>query len=159
MNIQMKPSAVKQTKWYEYVIRFVFGGLITMAAGFVAKMYGPVIGGLFLAFPSIFPASLTLVQTHKERQAKKQGESKETQQEEGLQAAQATSLGTILGSSGLAAFALILWGFSPALPPAVVLALAFLTWLVVCVAVWWLYGKISGKQRSMLDERKNDTDG
>jgi hypothetical protein len=36
-------------------------GAITAAAGLIAGLYGPTIGGLFLAFPSILPASLTLV--------------------------------------------------------------------------------------------------
>jgi hypothetical protein len=36
------------------------GGLVTVITGIVAKNWGPVIGGLFLAFPAIFPASATI---------------------------------------------------------------------------------------------------
>ena len=38
---------------------FFFGGLITAVAGVIAQRFGPIIGGLFLAFPAIFPASAT----------------------------------------------------------------------------------------------------
>jgi len=57
MQIKVDPSVIGRTKWYEYAIRFLFGGLITAVAGIVAKQFGPGIGGLFLAFPAIFPAS------------------------------------------------------------------------------------------------------
>ena len=68
MKIKTNFSAVRETKCYEYAIRFIFGGLITVAAGIIAKQFGPSIGGLFLAFPAIFPASLSLVDKHtKER--------------------------------------------------------------------------------------------
>ena len=62
-------AGLRRTKWYDYAIRFLFGGLITAAAGLIAQRWGPRIGGLFLAFPAIFPASATLVEKH-ERQKK-----------------------------------------------------------------------------------------
>jgi hypothetical protein len=64
MQIKVYPSALGQTKWYEYAIRFLFGGMITAVAGMIAKQFGPGIGGLFLAFPAIFPASATLIEKH-----------------------------------------------------------------------------------------------
>jgi len=45
--------------------RFVFGGMVTALAGLVADHYGPILGGLFLAFPGIFPAGVSLVEKHK----------------------------------------------------------------------------------------------
>jgi hypothetical protein len=33
-----------------------------MAAGLVADIFGPATGGLFLAFPAIFCASVTLIE-------------------------------------------------------------------------------------------------
>jgi hypothetical protein len=62
MKISLDLSALGKTKWYEYALRFAFGGSITVAAGLVAKKWGPGVGGLFLAFPAIFPASATLVE-------------------------------------------------------------------------------------------------
>jgi hypothetical protein len=32
--------------------------------GLIAARFGPVVGGLFLAFPAIFPASATLIEKH-----------------------------------------------------------------------------------------------
>ncbi len=45
---------------------------MTVLAGLIAKHFGPVVGGLFLAFPAIFPASATLLdrdQREKKRRA------------------------------------------------------------------------------------------
>jgi hypothetical protein len=61
MIFQFKPSALRQTRWHEYLVRFVLGGAMTVVAGVIAARFGPVIGGLFLAFPAIFPASATLI--------------------------------------------------------------------------------------------------
>jgi hypothetical protein len=69
MIIQFKPSALRQTRWYEYLIRFGLGGAMTVVAGLIAARFGPVIGGLFLAFPAIFPASATLIEKHVRWQA------------------------------------------------------------------------------------------
>jgi hypothetical protein len=45
---------------------------MTVIAGLVASRFGPVVGGLFLAFPAIFPASATLIEKHvRERKEKK----------------------------------------------------------------------------------------
>jgi hypothetical protein len=67
MSVQLEVAELKKTKWYEFAIRFLFGGAITVITGLIAKHYGPVFGGLFLAFPAIFPASATLVETHEKR--------------------------------------------------------------------------------------------
>lgn len=146
MNVKVQLSAIKQTKWYEYLIRFVFGGLITVAAGLIAKKYGLVVGGLFLAFPSIFPASVTLVQSHQEEKEEQKGKGEEQQKEEGRQAAARTSLGTALGSFGLLGFAIIIWQFSPTLPPWLVLVIALVIWFSMAVLVWWIFQKMSGSR-------------
>ena len=63
MRVQVDPSVLAQTKWQDYALRFFFGGLTTTIAAIIAKEFGPRIGGLFLAFPAIFPASATLIET------------------------------------------------------------------------------------------------
>jgi hypothetical protein len=73
MQIKIDPSVIGQTKWYEYAIRFLFGGLITAVAGIIAKKFGPGIGGLFLAFPAIFPASATLIEKHEKQKKEEKG--------------------------------------------------------------------------------------
>jgi Protein of unknown function (DUF3147) len=73
MIVQFKPSALGQTRWYEYLVRFVLGGAMTVVAGLIAARFGPVIGGLFLAFPAIFPASATLIEKHVRERKEKAG--------------------------------------------------------------------------------------
>jgi hypothetical protein len=73
MRVTFNLSTLSQTKPYEYAIRFLFGGAITVLAGILAKEFGPVIGGLFLAFPAIFPASATLLEKHQREKKKKAG--------------------------------------------------------------------------------------
>jgi Protein of unknown function (DUF3147) len=50
-------------------LRFVLGGLATIVAGLIAEHWGPLVGGLFLAFPAIFCATATLIEKH-ERERK-----------------------------------------------------------------------------------------
>jgi hypothetical protein len=73
MIIQFKPSALRQTRWYEYLVRFGLGGAMTVVAGLIAARFGPVIGGLFLAFAAIFPASATLIEKHIQERMEKAG--------------------------------------------------------------------------------------
>jgi hypothetical protein len=73
MSVNANFAALKETKWHEYVVRFVFGGLITVTTGIIAKKFGPGIGGLFLAFPAIFPASATLIENHEKEKKQRVG--------------------------------------------------------------------------------------
>jgi succinate-acetate transporter protein len=73
MKVSFDLSGLKRTKWHDYAMRFLFGGLVTVAAGLIAKKFGPVFGGLFLAFPAIFPASATLVEKHERKQKERAG--------------------------------------------------------------------------------------
>jgi Protein of unknown function (DUF3147) len=58
---------------HEHVVRFVLGGAVTVAAGLIARHWGPVVGGLFLAFPAIFPAGATLLEEHEVQKKAKIG--------------------------------------------------------------------------------------
>ena len=64
MTVALTLSGLKRTKWYEYVVRFVLGGMVTAGAALIAKNVSPSFGGLFLAFPAILAASSTLVEKH-----------------------------------------------------------------------------------------------
>jgi hypothetical protein len=133
MRLQIDPSALKKTKWHEYVVRFVFGGLITAIAGIIAKHYGPVVGGLFLACPAIFPASATLIEKHEEQ--KKNGLGLEGRIR-GKQAASVDATGSAIGSVGLLAFAAITWKCLPSHSLWLVLISATTAWLTVSVLFW-----------------------
>ena len=73
LKIKLDTSGLGLSRWYEYLIRFVFGGTITAVAGIVAERYGPEIGGLFLAFPAILPAAATLIEKHEKEKKERAG--------------------------------------------------------------------------------------
>jgi hypothetical protein len=135
MKIQVNLSAVAETRWYEYAARFFFGGAITATAGVLAKEYGPVIGGLFLAFPAIFPASATLIEKH-EREKKERAGFSGTGRAANAVSADAT--GAAIGGIGLIVFAVLVWRALPHYPAWVVLTGATMAWLAVSVVLWEL---------------------
>ena len=104
-------SALTRTRWYEYALRFLLGGAVTVATGLIAKQWGPVFGGLFLAFPAIFPASATLVEKDETLKKRKSGIVDHVR---GRKAAALDARGAALGSLGLAGFAVVVWRLLPA---------------------------------------------
>jgi hypothetical protein len=104
--IQIKLSSLRDTKVHEYATRFLFGGLCTALAGLIAKRYGPEIGGLFLAFPAIFPAGLTLIAKHERKQKAEIGKDGTNR---GRLAASIDAKGASLGCVGLLGFAFVVW--------------------------------------------------
>ena len=133
MRIEIDPSGLKETRWYELAVRFVAGGLMTAGAGLIAKEYGPVVGGLFLAFPAIFPAGATLIEKH-EKQKKEEAEL--DGRASGRKAAGIDAAGAALGSLGLFAFALIVKRFLVGHSSWLVLAGATVIWLAVSLLLW-----------------------
>ena len=133
MKIQLDTSALGKTKWYEYAIRFVFGGLITAIAGVIAREFGPAIGGLFLAFPTIFPASATLIEKHEKQEKEKH---RLDGAKRGRQAASIDAAGSAMGSIGLLVFALIVWQLAPDHNAPLILTGATVAWLAVSVLIW-----------------------
>jgi hypothetical protein len=133
MRVKVDISVLGQTNWRDYVIRFFFGGLITAVAGIIANRFGAAIGGLFLAFPAIFPASATLIEKHEKQ--KKEKQSLEGT-ERGIKAASIDAAGSAMGSIGLLAFAFVVSKCVTSYTPWVVLGGATLIWLTVSVVVW-----------------------
>jgi hypothetical protein len=138
MNVSFNLGALAKTKWYEYLVRFAFGGTITVVAGILAKHFGPVFGGLFLAFPAIFPASATLVAKHETEKKKKAGIATTSR---GRQAAALDATGAALGSVGLAGFALTVWQLLPRDNFVVVFLAATAVWLALAILIWHLWKK------------------
>jgi hypothetical protein len=133
MRVQVDPAGLRQTKWQDYAIRFFFGGLVTAAAGIIAKEFGPAMGGLFLAFPAIFPASATLIEKHERKKKEMHGL---TGTVRGRQAASVDAAGASMGSLGLMVFALVVWKCLRNSPSWIVLPAATLAWLIVSVVIW-----------------------
>ena len=139
MQIKFDPSVIGQTRWYEYAVRFLFGGAITAAAGIIAKKFGPGIGGLFLAFPAIFPATATLIEKHEKQKKEKQGL---TGMQRRREAASIDAAGSAMGGIGLCVFALLVWQFAPSYSAWMVLMSATAAWLIVSVMIWHLRKRV-----------------
>jgi hypothetical protein len=54
MKLSANFSALKKTKWYEYAVRFLLGGSVTVIAGLLAKYYGPVLAACSWRFRRFF---------------------------------------------------------------------------------------------------------
>lgn len=134
MRIRFEPSAIRKTRWYEFAIRFLFGGLITAATGVIAKEFGPVVGGLFLAFPAIFPASATLVDKHEKQKKERAGFYGSVR---GRKAAGVDAAGTALGTIGLIVFAVVVRKFLGGHSAVIVLLAATTCWAAVSFLLWY----------------------
>lgn len=75
---------------------------MAVIAGAIASRFGAATGGLFLAFPAIFPASVTLVEKHV-RQRKEEKRLRGARR--GKEAAALDARGAALGGLGLVGFA------------------------------------------------------
>jgi len=133
MTIKFDSSALKRTQWYEYALRFFFGGAVTVVAGTIAKHYGPVFGGLFLAFPAIFPASATLMEKHETEKKRGAGYIDNTR---GRKAAGLDARGAILGCVALGCFGLALWWLLPRWNAGLSLLAALAIWLGLSWSLW-----------------------
>jgi hypothetical protein len=133
MRIQVDLSTLAQTQWHDYAVRFLFGGLITTLAGIITKEFGPGIGGLFLAFPAIFPASATLIEKHEKEKKESLGLKGEAR---GRIAASIDAAGSSMGSIGLVVFALVVSQFISRGRAWIVLGGATVLWLGVSAAIW-----------------------
>jgi hypothetical protein len=133
MNVHLIPRAnpreIAEHRLNEYLMRFAFGAGISLAAGLIGMKFGPLVGGVFLGFPAILPASLTLIE-----------------KKEGKQQAAIDSEGAILGAIAMVVFALVValsvtsWGVTTTL------LVALLGWLIVATALYALVAGIFGRE-------------
>jgi hypothetical protein len=119
-------AQLRATHWRDLAIRFAFGATVSVAAGLIGVAFGARVGGMFLAFPAILPATLTLI-------AKQEGEQRSFHD---LQ-------GTVVGACGLAGFGVVASATIGRLDVLVALLLAFATWCAVAgilYVIWasWL---------------------
>ena len=119
MKPRIDASKLEKVAWWEYALRFAFGGAITVLTGLLSKWSGPAVAGMFLAFPAILPASLTLVKQH-----------------DGRKKAADDARGARLGAIGLVAFAVVVGLAANSWAAAAVLAVATLAWLGVSLALF-----------------------
>ncbi|TMD28776.1 MAG: DUF3147 family protein [Chloroflexi bacterium] len=115
----------------KYAVRFAFGAGISLVAALIGMKFGPVVGGIFLGFPAVLPASLTLIEKR-----------------EGKEEASIDSLGAVLGSVAMVAYAAIVvltvarWG--------VVLSLsaALLAWLAIAAGLYFAVARVYRREPS-----------
>ena len=132
-------SSVRQTTWRQVAARFFIGGVITAVVGIIGRKFGPGIGGLFLAFPAIFPASATLIEKHELEKKRRAGVNGVIRSREvaGVDAA-----GAAMGSLGLLAFAFTVYKMIARYPTWQVLSATVLIWMAVSVLVWRIHKAI-----------------
>jgi hypothetical protein len=133
VKILISLAALRRVKWYEHLMRFLLGGLISVVAGLIAKAFGPVVGGLFLAFPAIFPASATLLDKHEREKKQKAGIPVTIR---GRLAVGLDARGTAMGSLALAAFAFVIWKGLPHASSLAILGAAFTLWIALAILIW-----------------------
>ena len=135
MQIKIDPSGLKRTRWYQFGIRFLFGGLVTAGAGMIAKEFGPSIGGLFLAFPAIFPAGATLIEKHEREKKERAGLRGSVR---GRKAVALDAAGASAGALGLLSFGLLVKNLLPDHSAWIALAAPTALWSTVSFILWHL---------------------
>jgi|SRR5579872_2513968 len=138
MRIRIDATVLKDTRWQQILVRFCIGGLITAATGIIAKRFGPAVGGLFLAFPAIFPASATLIEQHELEEKNEAGVQRIRQ---ARQAVAVDAAGAAIGSIGLLFFALFVTEFIGKFSSWLVMLGATALWAVISVLLWLLRKK------------------
>jgi len=92
-----------------------------------------LVGGLFLAFPAIFPAGATLIEKHEQRRSRAVGT---------LRARRSVALdaaGAGLGAFGLLTLGFLVWKLFPALSANASLLIAAAGWFAISLLAWKLW--------------------
>ena len=131
MRIRFDPGPLRESRLSGHALRFAIGGAVTVATGLVAKAFGPVVGGLFLALPAILPAGIALLVRVQNRKA-----GPGTRGDRARRAAVVEATGASAGALGLVAFALVGWARFGRWPAWLTLAVATAAWSAVAGLAW-----------------------
>lgn len=126
--MQLELGRVRDVRHRDLSIRFAFGAATSVASALVSLGFGARAGGLFLAFPAILAASLTLIEN-----------------EEASRDACEDARGAVAGAIALAAFAAVAAALFTIIAGGVVLIAATATWTAVAVG---LYSVAWGRHRT-----------
>ena len=120
-QIDLSPGKLRDVRWRDIGIRFAFGVAISMIAATLGLLLHVRLGGMFLAFPAILPATITLISDKEDRE-------------------QATRnvQGAIAGGVGLVAFAVIGAATVAHWEPFFALLVALGGWVIAAVAAYLL---------------------
>lgn len=124
-------SQLKQLRWKDFIIRFLFGGAVSVLAALIAQLTNGRIGGIFTAFPAILLASLTIIA-----------------RVEGKYDAEETARGGIVGAVALVITAIVLSLTLNVLTGPLSLLLSLAVWLLCAIGLYvvsykakWLHVK------------------
>ncbi len=134
MQVHLSISALGNSRWYEYLIRFALGGAVTVFTGIISSLCGASIGGLLLALPAIFCASATLIERHEIRRKRDAGV-RGTRR--GREAAALDAAGATLGSIAMIGFAATFLALSP-YGAVAAFAGAGIAWPLIAIGAWRL---------------------
>ena len=90
VTVRVEPRRLLSLSPKDYLVRFGFGFVISVIAAVIGETAGARVGGLFLAFPAILPATLTLVE-----------------RKDGIGQALSDVRGATLGAIGMIGFAIV----------------------------------------------------
>jgi hypothetical protein len=119
---RFQPGRIKEARFRDFAIRFAFGGTISVVAALIGAVSNESIGGIFIAFPAIILASLTLIDKEEDREH-----------------ASYDAVGAALGAIGFIACAFFISYTLEQVPVAASLGIGLLIWLVVSLALYALY--------------------
>jgi hypothetical protein len=112
-------AKLKEVEPGDLLVRIAFGALISVIAGVVSLVWNAKAGGMFLAFPAILPATLTLI------------EKKESKRE-----AEQDDEGALLGSVAMFSFAATsVWALK-AFAAGIALAAATGAWAATAIGLY-----------------------
>jgi hypothetical protein len=131
VRIRFDPRPLKESHFSGHALRFAMGGAVTVATGLVAKGWGPVVGGLFLALPAILPSGIALLARLHNRQA-----GPGARGDRARRAAVLEATGASAGALGLVAFALVGWASFGRWPAWLTLTVATAAWCAVAWLAW-----------------------
>ena len=110
-------AKVRKISLRDYVVRFCFGAVVSLIAGVIGLVAGDRLSGLFLAFPAILPATLTLLEKR-----------------EGTAQALSDIRGATLGAAGMIAFA-ITAAILLRRAPVIALPAALIAWILASLGL------------------------
>jgi hypothetical protein len=120
----LDPRRVLKVHPRDLVIRFAAGAVTSIVSGAITLVFGPRVGGIFLAFPAILGASLTLIE-----------------EQEDSEEAREDARGAIGGACGLTVFAIVAALMFGHVSGALALLLAAAGWAVTAfglyVVLWY----------------------
>jgi uncharacterized membrane protein (GlpM family) len=115
-RITIEPSRLRELDVGALGVRFAFGFTVSVIVGAIGLAAGDRVAGLFLAFPAILPASLTLI-------AEEDGEDK----------AKVDAAGACFGGVGLSAYGAASWFLLSRVAPVAAELGALVAWAVVAI--------------------------